>query len=264
MISTLQATIIILIIQIQVLGILLALSVHLIRENGKKLTAVFLSFCFALWLFTDLYWIIYDYMRPESRMPFAANEIGEAAAFLMMAATINSVFMHNMRPPILKAVGTLIFAVCNIALWIAWSGEWIQDILFGAVFAWFLYSVVRALSVESILKRGEWIALSVLCSLLIVCQVLSFALKENLKLLTGLVGYFLLIIGVIFFTYKLIREYRNADRSRAEISIAFALMAWIIMGKYMSDAGWYALFLALETTTLLLWYLTVRRVVRAT
>ena len=78
-------------LQVVMLSVLLALSLKLIKESGRQLPAVFLSFCYTLWLLSDIYWVIYDLIRPDQRMPFAANEIGEAATILMMAATVNSV-----------------------------------------------------------------------------------------------------------------------------------------------------------------------------
>ncbi len=63
--TIIQITLISVSIQIVVLAVLLKLAVKLIGESGRSLTAVFLSFSFALWLLTDLYWLIYDLMRPE-------------------------------------------------------------------------------------------------------------------------------------------------------------------------------------------------------
>ena len=42
------------------MSVLLVLSVRLIRESGRALIAVFLTFLFSLWLLSDLYWVIYD------------------------------------------------------------------------------------------------------------------------------------------------------------------------------------------------------------
>ena len=79
------------IFQIAMLAVLLFLSVRLIRESGRLLIVVFLTFLFTMWLLTDLYWVIYDYMRPDSRMPFAVNEIGESTLFLLMPAISGAV-----------------------------------------------------------------------------------------------------------------------------------------------------------------------------
>ena len=156
--------------QIAVALVLLILSVRLIRESGRALTAVFLSFVFALWLLTDLYWLIYDLMRFDSRMPFAANEIGEAAVFLMMAATLGSAVFCDLRSGGWQTICALIFAFCNAALWIAWSGEWMQDIFIGAAFAYLLCMVTCALKMQRSLTGGEWAALGGFCLLLLLAQ----------------------------------------------------------------------------------------------
>ena len=46
------------IFQIAVLMVLLFLSVRLIRESDRSLTAVFLVFLHSIWLLTDLYWVM--------------------------------------------------------------------------------------------------------------------------------------------------------------------------------------------------------------
>lgn len=142
--TVIQISIISVSIQIATFAVLLMLSIKLIGESARNLTAVFLSFSYSLFLLTDLYWLIYDLMRPESRMPFAANEIGEAALFLVTAATINSAVKRRTRLPMGYLVGTFLFSVSNVVLWILWSGEVVQDIVSGIVFAWLLYSIVRS------------------------------------------------------------------------------------------------------------------------
>ena len=89
-------------IQIAVLAVLLGLTVRLVGESARNLTAVFLSFSFGLWLLTDLYWLIYDLMRPEIRMPFAANEIGEAALFLFCKEFRNHIERLNNLPCLVR------------------------------------------------------------------------------------------------------------------------------------------------------------------
>ena len=260
--TAMQITLIYVSIQIVVFAVLPALSVKLIGESGRNITAVFLSFCFALWLLTDLYWLIYDLMRPETRMPFAANEIGEAAVFLMAAATINSAVRHRARLPLGFLVGTLLFAGSNAVLWILWSGEIVQDVIVGAVFAWLFYSIVRSLRSERLLTRPEWILLGVLCIALIACQALTFIVPQDVKNIPDLCAYILLAAGIVFFTYKLFRAFRG-KLPYAQLFLSFALTIWITTSKYMSGGSWYDLFLNLETVTMPLWYVTVRKVVKA-
>ena len=245
-----------------VLAALLTLSVRLIGESGRNLTTVFLSFSFALWLFTDLYWLIYDLMRPETRMPFAANEIGESAMFLMNAAIVNSAVRHRIRPPFGVLFGTLIFSVANVILWILWSGETVQDLFIGTVFAWSLYSIVRSLWWSNALNKREWILLSLLCAAIILCQALTFILPENIKNIPDLSAYVLLIAGILFFVCILIKAFRG-NLPYTQLFLSFALVTWITLAKYMSGGNWYNLFLTLETFGMPLWYLLTKKVVKA-
>ena len=260
--TIIQITLISVSIQILVLALLLTLSVKLISESERNLTAVFMSFYFALWLLTDLYWLVYDLMRPDMRMPFAANEIGEAAMFLMGAATINSAVKHRTRLPMGYLAGIHLFAISNVVLWILWSGEIVQDIIVGTVFIWFFYSIVRALRWSQALSSREWIVLAVLCTALIISQGLTFIVPEDARDIPDLCAYILLIAGAVFFTIKLIRAYKGG-LAYAQLFLSYALVIWQTMAKYMSGGNWYNLFLTLETIGIPLWYMSVRKVVKA-
>ena len=244
--------------------VLLVFSVRLIRESGRSLTAMFQSFVFALWLLTDLYWLIYDLMRFESRMPFAANEIGEAAVFLMMAATLGSAVFCDFRSARWQAIGAIIFAACNAVLWIAWSGEWVQDIFIGAAFAYLLYMIACSLKMQRTLAKGEWIAVGCFCSLLVLVQVFTFVLPGSSKTVLDIVGSVLLVIGLAYWAYKLFTAWRKQAAPKALMPLAFALIGWALLAKYMSDGNWYVLFLIAETLSMPLLYWTVRKAVTET
>ena len=260
--TVIQITLISVSIQIAVLAVLLGLTVRLVSESARNLTAVFLSFSFGLWLLADLYWLIYDLMRPESRMPFAANEIGEAAFFLVIAAMVNSGFRRPTRLPMGFLAGSCLFAVSNAALWILWSGEIVEDIVVGAVFAWLYCSIVRSLRSEQALTGPEWIALGALCTALIVCQSLTFIVSEDIKNIPDLFAYILLIAGAVFFACLFIRSYKE-KLAHVQMFLSFALVIWITTAKYMSGGNWYNLFLTLETPGIILWFLSVRKAVKA-
>ena len=48
-----------------------------------------------------------------------------------------------------RIAGEIIFSFffigANIALWIFWSGEWVQDILFGIPYVYFLWLLIRGI-----------------------------------------------------------------------------------------------------------------------
>ena len=73
-------------LQTAVLAALVFLSIRLLLKKTGSLTAVFVSFFFALWFLADIYWLVYDILRADARMPFAANEFAEAAMMLTLAA----------------------------------------------------------------------------------------------------------------------------------------------------------------------------------
>ena len=248
-------------IQITLLVVLLVLSVRMIRESGRSLTAVFLTFVYSLWLFTDLYWVMYYFIRPGIRMPFAVNEIGEAAAFLLMPALLSSAVNYRLVSARKQVAGTLLFAVCNVALWVAWSGEWMQDIIIGAAFAYFLCSIACALKVQRQLSNYEWIGLGIGCALLIFAQGLTFFAGAQLKPALETGCYIFLIVGIVYWAYKLISAHKNQTPSKAMLCLVFALLGWSMMAKYMSEGMWYTVFMATETIAQLLMYLSVRKVV---
>ena len=248
-------------IQIALFTVLLVLSVQMIRENGQSLTAVFLIFTLSLWLFTDLYWVIYDFMRPDRRMPFAVNEIGEAAIFLLIPALLSSTVNYRLSSARKQAVGTVLFAVCNVVLWIAWSGEWVQDILIGAAFAYFLCSIACALKSQRRLSRNEWIGLGIGCTLLILAQVITFFVEPKTRVTVEMGCYVFLIAGTMYWVYKLFAAHKNQTPSKAMLCLVLAFLGWSMMAKYMSGGMWYTAFMAVETIALLFMYLSVRKVV---
>lgn len=249
--------------QIAVLGTLVVLSVCLIRQSGHAIPAVYLTFILSLWLLTDLYWVIYDFMRPESRMPFAANEIGEAAIFLLEGAML-AALVHGWKDYTCpQAMGALLFAACNVALWIAWSGEWVDDLFVGAAFAVFLYQAARALAVHQSLASWEWGLLGAGCGLLILGQGLTFFVPEAAKAALDTACYGLLAAVTVWWAVKVIFALRKNADGVSLLCLVFAWLAWVVAAKYMSAGAWYAVFMICETLCLPLLYGAARKAVAA-
>ena len=247
--------------QIAMLSVLLFFSVRLIRESNRSLTAVFLTFAFTLWLLTDLYWIIYDSMRPDSRMPFAVNEIGEAAVFLLIAATLNASVSHWFPEAWKQATGALFFAACNIALWITWSGEWLQDLLVGAAYMYCLYILACSMKRQQALSKNEWIGLGMTCGLLIAGQGLTFLVSQQAKGAVDTGCYLLLAAGVVLWAAKILSARKQHAAPKTLLCLSVALLGWTMTAKYMSEGGWYIAFLTMETLIMPLPFLSARKAV---
>ena len=112
-------------IQIVVLIIVLAGVLRMILRDEKNIKAIFFAFAIVASLLSDIYWLAYDILRPFSRMPFAANEIAEWAMFVSLGAVLASdikAFGVDARK---ESIFSILFVIANVALWIAWSGEWV-------------------------------------------------------------------------------------------------------------------------------------------
>lgn len=194
-------------------------------------------------------------------MPFAANEIGEAAVFLLKAAVLASVAGGWVGYSGKQAAAALAFTACNVALWIAWSGEWVEDVFIGAAFGWYVYTVIRALATNRALNNAEWAALGIGCALLLLGQGLALRVPAGARATLDGLCYLLLAAGVLFWACKWLRARRRQVPPVGRLCLAFALLCWAIMAKYMSDGLWYYLFLLIETLCLPPLYRVARRVV---
>ena len=120
------------------------------------MTVTLFLFAMVSLLLVHAYWLSYTLMHPEIRMPFAANEIGEISVFLLLSAMMDSVFREIKVSAKREIIFTIFFSAASVALWIVWTGEWIQDIIDGAAFGYFLCVCVRALKQSNALKKIEW------------------------------------------------------------------------------------------------------------
>lgn len=249
------------IIQPSLLAVLLFLSVRLLIRNKDSMPVVFLTFTYALWLFSDIYWLVYDFLRPDSRMPFAANEFGEAGIFLMIAAIINSAVPRG-RVSKKLTTGVFAFSICNIVLWLLWSGEWFQDILIGLVFIYVLYSAVCSLKSVQAISKKEWVFLVVICILLIAGQFTTFLVDKPFKIFVDMGCYVLLFTGELFWIVRYFIAGSKKDAPLKSLSISVAGVVWSTTALFMSEGIIYNVFIIMEALILIFMYLSVRKVVK--
>ena len=249
-------------LQTAVLAALVFLSIRLLLKKTGSLTAVFVSFFFALWFLADIYWLVYDILRADARMPFAANEFAEAAMMLTLAAALNSAVPHGTRAAVRQVICGALFAVSNVVLWIAWSGEWVQDVITGLAFIWFVSSAVCSLKVVHDLSKKEWVLLGGLCVLLIVGQGLTFFFEEPFKSSIDTGCYVLLSLIILYWLVKLIISYKRKHSAQRLMSLAVANTVWIIVAIFMSSGLIYTIYFNLETLTGVFVFLAASKVVK--
>ena len=244
-------------ISLQILALIWSIwqSVRLLRSDRPPVTALLFTVALISMLLSDCYWIAYVAIRPDIRMPFAVNEIGEWALFLLLSAALASIFRGRAAGATREMILAALFAAASTALWIGWSGEWVQDIITGIVCGYFYCSIVRALRASDIFSRREWAALGILCLLLILLQALTFLLPKGAGQIVDVCCYVLMFAGIIAFFAKTIYEWKRQTAPETLFCLCCAAFAWGESCMYMSAEPMY--FVAEAAVTIMIPMMTM-------
>ena len=231
----------------------------------EKFTAriVFFTLAAACILLCDLYWLAYDILRPETRMPFAANEIGEWALFLLLGAALNSGKPIRFREAKWEMLCAVLFSAANAALWIAWSGEWVQDILTGLAFAYFLCALVSQIKTEELFSVSHLRMLGILCVFLIAGQTATFLVPESVRRPLDLLCYGFLFAVAFWLLVRTVRAIIKNDDPARGVCDTFIVFAWVVVTMYMSEGGFYAVAYGLSAICFPLMFLALKKEVDA-
>ena len=132
-------------------------------------------------------------------MPFAANEIREWAMFLLLGAALTARHPIRFQSAKREIVGAVLFAAACTALWIAWSGEWVQDILTGVSFGYLLCALVSRIRQEEAYSDRDWLRLGTACCVLIAAQTAIFFVPGSAAKPLDLFCYVLLFAAALAF-----------------------------------------------------------------
>lgn len=227
-----------------------------IKERSIRL--VFFFFAIVANLLSELYWLAFDILYPSSRMPFAANEIGECAIFLSLAASIALSTGFFTPPAILETIGACIFITANVALWIAWSGEWIQDIITGIVVAYFFSKIIKHIKQTGALSSFAWKILGMICVLVIAANTATFFADYALKKIYEMSVCFLMLSADLYFMIRTVLSLKRKETG-VPVSHAFASMGWNVLFLYMSEGVIYNMVNVFCSVSFLLMFLALVR-----
>ncbi|MBQ8075900.1 MAG: hypothetical protein IJ237_07940 [Oscillospiraceae bacterium] len=236
-------------------------ALRLLESGKREARTVFFAFAVASVLLSNLYWLAYDILRPGTRMPFAANEIGEWALFLLLGAALHT---QSEVPSAKREVFcAALFTAANVALWIAWSGEWIQDVLTGAAFGYFLCSLVAQIKLAEVFPAWEWRLFGISCPVLVAMQTAIFFIPEPVKQPLDLFCYCLLFTVAAVLLIRAFQTLRSSGQPSSAVLEAFAAFAWASITQYMSSGWFYIAALVLSTLCFPLMLLALRKEVAA-
>lgn len=212
-------------------------------KNAPSLLTMFFTFSMSSFLMSDLYWFSYTSLRPEVRMPFAANEIGEWATCLLMIAALSSVIDKRTTSPKSQIFFAWIFAAANTILWISWSGEWIQDIITGLVMGYFLCTLVHAEFNVRSFSKTELRYICYTAILMIIMQASVFFIPSAISSFINTSSYVLMSISIFYLYIKCIRTLKNPVNTKATLTLSFISFFWTTICLWMSDGFFYLIFL---------------------
>ncbi|MBR1861912.1 MAG: hypothetical protein IJ796_08675 [Lachnospiraceae bacterium] len=246
------------IFQILVVVVVIFLSARLVTRGNNVLLTVFFTFAFVSLLLSDLYWLTFDTLRYGMRMPIAANEIGEWAFFLLLATGLSSLKKEKAGASVPEMLYVILFTAVNTALWIIWSGEWLQDIMTGFAVGVLAVSIVRTAPKEGIPERPAGPVIAAVSTLVIAFQALSTYIGNPLTRVLEYVSYALMYLVLIYFVYMTVRRYRE-NKNPAAFTFSLIAFVWNVFTMYMSPGVVYFVSLITLTLILPLLYLTFRR-----
>lgn len=226
----------------------------------RSMAPVYFTFGLVSALMSGLYWVAYDLLRPELRMPFAANEFGEMGWFLLLASALNAVFRGRFAAARRETVCAVLFVAASTALWIAWSGEWLQDVMAALSFGYFLCVCVRSMKQSDALSRWEWRLLGGFAAGILALQGLTtFLLPEPWKTFADYAAYAVMFTMLICAMVKLIRTMVRKENPAAQFALAASFLACCISNMYMSEGVFYLAALPFYMVSMPLVYVALRR-----
>lgn len=252
-----------LIIQMVVMLFILVRLFVLMSRHERTATVIFFVFAIVSNLLSIIYWLGYDILYPDIRMPFAANEIGEWAVFLSLGASLSTRLKKITAPAIKETIATVLFVSANVALWIAWSGEWAQDIITGIVLLYFFTNLVKFLKQSEVLSNVMWIVLGCFCVLIIVANVAGFFVPVDLKGLHEVFAYILLLTVLIYIIARTIISLIGKKKPDTMIGLSYASFAWNIIVLYMSSGVIYQIVVLALILSFFMMFLSHEKEVRA-
>ena len=238
------------VLQSGALAVVIVSSIKLMTNEN----ATFFPFMFVLamssYFLSDLYWIAYDLLKPDTRMPIASNEIGECAMILLLSAGLETILDEKQ-----KKTGEVAFAIlfigANIVLWIAWSGEWFQDILFGIPYIYFLWILIRGLLSRKLLSLKEMLFVSVASVSVLMMQIPLFFVKGKLFELTDFLNFVVMFVVMAWLGFK---SFQCKD-----CFVASTFFLWTELSMFLSHDVYYNIALAVNTIACISMFLSMKR-----
>ena len=246
-------------LQIMVLIPIIWKSVRLMKTGKTDIFIPLFTFAMVSLLMSNLYASVNSTLNPGVRMPFAADEIAESSMLLLLCAGLEAAYLKKEKPVLKDLLSAVVFIGLNIALWIVWSGEWMQDIVFGIPYVYFMYLLLRAIHRTKAVSAKESILAGILCNGILIMQLImlwmSDAAGRVIEVICQMLGYAV----CVWFLWKSISVLRKEDAEDKALFLSFRVFLWTILMIYMSGGIFYGISVIMNTVTLPIMFAAVKR-----
>ena len=238
------------IIQSFILVVIIAKTIKLAIDTKTGLLPLFFALALSGTLLSNFYWFAYDILKPDTRMPMACNEIGENAMILLLCAGLDTILKDKSK--IAKEIVFAIFFIgAHIALWIAWSEEWFQDILFGIPYIYLFWLLIRGIISRGVLSKKEmWLAAAAGVIVLALQMPQFVAQGFELNFVEGVSFAVMLALAV----WLGVVGFRRKD-----FFLASTFFMWTELAMFLSSGIYYDLFVFVNTAAFLIMYPSVKK-----
>ena len=226
-------------IQIVVLIPVIYNSIKLSKVCRNSLPVSLFSFAMISLVIEAVYWIAYNFIRPDIRMPFSAEKIADSATILLLGSALVNIFPSK-KLNIGAFCYSVIFVAINISLWIAWSGEWIQDIVFGLPYIYILYVIIFRAWDEKTIKKHE-VIVSLVATTIIFLLCYTGIIYTDLDFVINACIY---TVQFMFTAWVIITDYmtvlgKNGGPASRRLHVSLLCFLWTCFALYMCGGIYY-------------------------
>ena len=196
----------------------------LLRSRNRYFPAFYI-FALISFLLSGLYWAAYTILKADAgRMPLAADEIADSAALFLLSTGFVADKKVDRTAHAGEVIFAIMFSIANVVLWIFWSGEWLQDIIFGIPYSYLLWLIIRGIADTKPLTTKSVIGLRIVSVAIITIFFITEFTGRSFVLITDSVCYvmmFGLLIWLLIKSIKCMNLYVSALYLFATIFVSF-------------------------------------------
>ena len=213
-------------IQDIVLVIIIYFTATKLLKSRNRFFPAFYIFALISFLLSGLYWAAYTILKADTtgRMPFAADEIADSAALLLLSTGLVADKKVDRTAHAGEVIFAVMFTIANVVLWIFWSGEWLQDIIFGIPYSYLLWLIIRGIADTKPLTTKTVIALRIASVAIVTIFFITEISGRKFDLITDPVCYVLmfgLLIWLLIMSIKCMNLYVSALYLFATFFVSF-------------------------------------------